>query len=695
MGKRNWLPKRLSTQLVAILVGLVVLTSTAIGVPAIWLINRQMDAQFWERIEQAQTASRALLDSKGRDMEGLAQLTAQRPTLMQLLRKGEGSSLQEYLETLRVGAGLDLLVICGRSNSVRAASSSEGWERICALPGASRTMFMSDEQTSTILMYASSVIQNGDGNLGEIVVGEFIDHEFARSLCEQTGLEHTFLLGDQVVASSMELDQDYVGSTTGEAETALFDQDHRFKLTLGGETYFAVRMPVEGTELIRDVALSAAALVETRRRLEWGWLGGMGIVMLLGSVVGLLLARRIGVTFDDLAEAAVALREGDLETPVHIDADLEEAVSVAQALESARQALKTSLLRLRQEKEWSDQLLDSIVEGIVILNQDHRITFFSPGAERITGWSKERVLMQSCDRFFKPLESEKMFSQLLPSPGTQTVLNVEMAGGRKSSLAVSVADFNPTSGGTRSTLLVFRDVSEEQAIHRLMGHFIANVSHEFRTPLSAVAASTELLMDQVDDLTSSELHELLGALHIGILKLSSLVDNLIESASIEAGHFRVTPRAVDLGEIIGEAVQTMRPLLDKHQQRLEIELPIEPPIVLADPRRVIQVFTNLLSNASKFGPSGSIIRILAERRDDMVRIEIYDQGPGVAREYRDYIFQRFASVPQDDSLAGYGVGLGLSVVKAIVTAGGGEVGVKENPAGGAIFWFTLAEVKST
>jgi PAS domain S-box-containing protein len=419
----------------------------------------------------------------------------------------------------------------------------------------------------------------------------------------------------------------------------------------------------------------------------------MVIVVGLGSIVGLFLSRRIGMTFNNLAAAATAFQQGDLDTPVQIETDLDEATSVAQALESARQALNTSLLNLRREKEWSDHLLDSIVEGIVILDQENRIRFFSPGAERISGWSREDVLMQPCDLFFQPLEVEELISSLLPRTGSQTTLDVEMAGGRRSSLAISAATFTPTGSDVSQTLLLFRDVSEEQVIHRLMGHFMANISHEFRTPLSAIAASTELLIDQVEDLSIGELHELLSALHLGILKLSTLVDNLIESASIETGHFRVTPRQVDLGQIIGEAVETMQPLLDKYRQKLDIELPIAIPMAYADPRRTVQVLTNLLSNASKFGPAGSTIRIVTKVKDGLIRVEVQDRGPGVAQEYQDFIFRRFATVPQEVSQGGYGIGLGLSVVKAIVEAGGGEVGVSQNPQGGAIFWFTLPEVQ--
>jgi signal transduction histidine kinase len=207
----------------------------------------------------------------------------------------------------------------------------------------------------------------------------------------------------------------------------------------------------------------------------------------------------------------------------------------------------------------------------------------------------------------------------------------------------------PPEAGDARVALVFRDVSEEEAVHRLMGHFLANVAHEFRTPLSALAASVELLLDQAPDLSSAELRELLSSLHLGILGLQTLVDNLVEGASIEAGRFRVSARPANLGKIIAEAIQTMQPLLDKHSQHLVVELPAVIPVVRADSRRTVQ-------------------------------------------EHRSDLFRRFVHPDSVGDRTQYGVGLGLSVVKAIIEASGGQVGVEDRPGGGSTFWFTLPVV---
>jgi len=379
----------------------------------------------------------------------------------------------------------------------------------------------------------------------------------------------------------------------------------------------------------------------------------------------------------------------ELIDPLAVEARIREATRLAQALEEARADLQRSVAELREEKAWTDHLLEAIVEGIVTLDRQGRITFFSDGAERITGWQRDEVMGKICDHVFRLLETDRPFSELIPAPGRQTKIAVELRDGRQSILALTGARLRPREGREARVALVFRDVSEEEAIHQLVGHFLANVAHEFRTPLSALAASVELLLDQAPDLSASELAELLSSLHLGVLGLQTLIDNLLEGASIEAGQFRVQPRPSSLGEIIGEAIGTMQPLLDKHDQRLVVELPAAIPVVQADPRRTNQVLMNLLSNASKYGRDGAEIEIRAAVSGKWVRVSVADSGPGVPLEDRDEMFRRFKNPSRGADRARLGAGLGLSVVKAIVEAHGGEVGIEDRPGGGAVFWFTL------
>lgn len=422
------------------------------------------------------------------------------------------------------------------------------------------------------------------------------------------------------------------------------------------------------------------------------WLVGVLVAAALGALLGLILARRIRRPLSRLADAAEQIGQGDLGTPVSVATDLSELAQASRALENARLELARTVQQLKGEKAWADQLLESIVEGIMTLDAQGRITFFSHGAERITGWSREEVLNRPSDEIFKVVGEEAAFSQSLPAPGQRNRILVKLASGKEAILSFTRAQLTPPGAkGEGGVVLVFRDVSETVAIHRILGYFIANVAHEFRTPLSALAASIELLMDQAGDLEPEEMDELLKSLHLGVISLQTLVDNLLESASIEAGHFQVTPRAYDLDVIINDAVSIMQPLLDKYNQRLVMEVADGLPLVSADPRRVIQVLVNLLSNASKYGPAEAEILLRAIAQGSWVRVEVADRGPGIPSQDRELLFRRFEypTSMMDDQSKKVGAGLGLSVVKAVIEAHGGRTEVEDRPGGGSIFWFTL------
>jgi signal transduction histidine kinase len=268
-------------------------------------------------------------------------------------------------------------------------------------------------------------------------------------------------------------------------------------------------------------------------------------------------------------------------------------------------------------------------------------------------------------------------------------VDVYLADDRVASLAITSARLTRSGENETEIALVFRDISEEEAVHRLLGQFLANVAHEFRTPLSALEASIELLLDQTPDLSLTELQELHTSLHLGILGLHTLVDNLLESANIEARRFRISLQNADLGAVFAEAAQTMQPLLTKYGQRLTVELPMDIPVVRADPRRTAQVLINLLSNASRYGPPDAEIVLQVTSDDQYACISVIDQGPGIPSEQKVNLFRRFVFPHADDAVSQAGAGLGLSVVKAIIEAQGGQVGVKDQPTGGSVFWFTI------
>lgn len=245
---------------------------------------------------------------------------------------------------------------------------------------------------------------------------------------------------------------------------------------------------------------------------------------------------------------------------------------------------------------------------------------------------------------------------------------------------------SPRSGKVE-TAVILRDISQEEQLRQLRSYFLANITHEFRTPLSTLNASIELLTEE-DDLSAEEMRELLKPIHVSLLALQTLIDNLLESSRIEAGRFTIRMQPVDLEQVMQDAVRLVQPLLERREQALSLTLPALVPPVQGDTPRLTQALVNLLSNASKYSPMRTPIHVSIEPGDSRVRISIADRGMGIPADQRQSLFQRFVRLDGEHSEQ-YGIGLGLHVVKTTVEAHGGQVMAEENPGGGTIFWFEL------
>ena len=176
---------------------------------------------------------------------------------------------------------------------------------------------------------------------------------------------------------------------------------------------------------------------------------------------------------------------------------------------------------------------------------------------------------------------------------------------------------------------VMRDETELEAVRRARDSVLANISHEFRTPLAAQLASIELLRDGLQTMQPEAREKLVVSLERGTLRLTRLIDNLLESVRIESGQLSIRQQSVALGEVVLDAHALVESLLLQRQQELVVELPDDLPLVRGDKTRLTQVFVNLIANANKFSPDGSVLRIGASADATQIEAWVEDEGPGV------------------------------------------------------------------
>lgn len=357
---------------------------------------------------------------------------------------------------------------------------------------------------------------------------------------------------------------------------------------------------------------------------------------------------------------------------------------------SPDQSLDTSNL-----VSWLDSLALAIPEGIALIDSCGKIAYFSAGAEKITGWNREELREKSVFEIFSFRDGEKWLELAGCEPLEECQAEALHRDGFP--LPVNYCLVRPVNQNVESktSILVFRDSREEVAARKLRAFFLANITHEFRTPLSSLNASVEFLLEEIQFLSKDEIEALLTSIHLSVTGLQTLIDNLLESIQIEAGRFNISPRTSDLEKIITEAQRVMSPILTRRRQILKIHKPEKLSLVECDPTRITQVLVNLLSNASKYGPTQQEIRVKVEPVDEnWIKISVIDHGPGIPSQEKDKIFQQYYRLGTKSN-AQDGIGLGLWVVRVIVEGHGGNVGVREAPGVGSIFWFTVPSVRKT
>ena len=223
---------------------------------------------------------------------------------------------------------------------------------------------------------------------------------------------------------------------------------------------------------------------------------------------------------------------------------------------------------------------------------------------------------------------------------------------------------------------------------RLKDEFIATVSHELRTPLTSITASLALLVGSSDGDPASPARRLIAIALSNSQRLVRLVNDILDIEKLEAGKVNFKSQLINLRLLVQRSIEANRPFAESAKVLLKLN-DIGSCEVLADADRLMQILSNLLSNAIKFSPAFSEVTVTIERREEIVRVSVADQGPGIPDEFKSRLFQKFAQADGSDSRKNGGTGLGLSIAKEIVERLGGTIGYVKVPSGGAEFFVEL------
>lgn len=226
-----------------------------------------------------------------------------------------------------------------------------------------------------------------------------------------------------------------------------------------------------------------------------------------------------------------------------------------------------------------------------------------------------------------------------------------------------------------------------EELHRSQTEFYSAMTHEFRTPLTAIIGFSQLLLSPGGEPLTPGQREHLGDILESAQRLLQLVNDLLDASRLQSGQMRLSIAAVDLGEAVQEACAIVRPLARQKEIEITCAIPADLPLVAADDLRVLQILLNLLSNAIKFIQQGGQVRLTAAAADGAVQVSVHDNGPGIPPGDQEVIFQLFRRGSAHERTGGSG--LGLALAKLLVELHGGRIWVESEPGCGSTFHFTL------
>jgi signal transduction histidine kinase len=326
----------------------------------------------------------------------------------------------------------------------------------------------------------------------------------------------------------------------------------------------------------------------------------------------------------------------------------------------------------------------ALTDGILITDGNGIVLSANPAAFRLLG--EDQLL-------------GRRFEDLLLVSGAVTVQNPESHAIRRAwfpredRMGVLEIVSTPLSGSTpRATIHTVRDVTASAELLRLKEEFLLDVAHELRTPIAVLTASLDLVHQDAISMPRDELQTMVGSLRRSALRLEHLVENLLDAGSIEAGTFEVRAVPTSIRDILEDSLVFVQSTLDSKGQRLVTHIGRGTDRVVCDPRRTGQVFANLLGNAGTYGTERSEITLRTETSAGFVKVTVHNDGPAIPPDELLRLFQRFFRSRTVRGEAG-GLGLGLTICRAIVQAQGGEIGVDSAPDRGTSVHFTLPKAR--
>jgi signal transduction histidine kinase len=399
-----------------------------------------------------------------------------------------------------------------------------------------------------------------------------------------------------------------------------------------------------------------------------------------------------------LGELMTRLVESAVKDPAERDRVYEEALRMIK--ETLEEQVRRSTGKLEREKDQAvstrnrtEQVLARVAEGKVIVDKEGKILMMNPAAEEISGKRLSEVAGKHISEHLKPGEHFLTISDDMDLSGAAPVTGqVSVAGDALVGQALrrSMALLEDDEGRVVGAYVTLPELTKFKEAQRLQEEFLSKVTHDLQSPLASIVSALEMLTDTAGIKLDDSENNFLSISVRNSRRLTDMIRGILDFSKLQAGKLSVRPEPVDLGPILDEAGEGLMPWARTKGITLMVRKPAREIRVSADAQRVVQIVTNLVSNAIKSTPAGGTVLVaasLAANPDPCAIIGIRDTGRGISKADMGRIFEKFVQLEGEGHREG--VGLGLSIVKELVTLHKGRLWAESEPGKGATFYFTL------
>jgi signal transduction histidine kinase len=657
--------------MVVVHVLLVLLVGVGLSATAIGMLRVLAESQGKARVLLAGASAHEDVRRMTEDALTSAHVLAQRPTLQRLLDEHQNDALAPFLRRFCDTSQLDACAVFSGATLLAATGPTLDWQGIRSESAEQGPTFLALPTNVRLGAFGAFVSMPEPGDI-RVYVLRLLDAGLAGELTERLGTQVRFV-------DYRSYTTEPVNALTGLYSAALAD-GHSAVRRIDSLGLYEASVPLFAStgeaigfiEASIPVALVERSTTRLIRRLVLTTL----ILAAFAVLAGTILTQRVVGPVKALTDSAVRIGQGDFSVSIP-PGGAAEVGALARTMEDMRRNLLELTGTLRRREAEAQAVLGGIIEGVYAVDEHRTIRYLNPQTARLLRIEPQEAVGRFCGDILKPREEDGR----RPCEHRCPILMARREGGARCVERLQRGDEVRTAVITSAGLVeglqvqVIRDETELEAVRRARDSVLANISHEFRTPLAAQLASIELLLDNLETMPPGQRRELTESLQRGTQRLTRLIDNLLESVRIESGQLAIRRQSVDLAEVIDDARTLMGSLLALRHQRLEIALPGDLPLIEGDKHRLTQVFVNLLANANKFAPEGSTVRVGCETEDGRLSAWVEDEGPGPASPAGEGLFAPFRRGSDQEPEPG-GLGLGLWIVRSIVERHGGRIRVE-------------------